>query len=285
MWFHCMGTLGQATSPKNAKNEKLWRDTFQFLAELGAVPVMILADLNIVPHLSLAVRSAIDVGGWADCAALVAEAKASAPLATCCVHTSPGSRIDVVLANRISKHALCVVGLVDCAGIPTHLPVAAVFQFAEYEQTVTTIVRMKKIDLNLKDSEPEAEELAANRVVGDILTWQRTAWAMQQRNVQRLWEPWCESSEAYLHKRTKQRLSTAKAQSGRGQVRLRRATAPSAHEGVQNHRTRRLLKLARQADDLVRHFRRHAALFGGLSVVPWSMLRPWAKSGNLVKDC
>ena len=77
------------------KNEKLLRDTFQFLAGLGAVPVMILADLNIVPHLSLAVRSAIDIGGWADCAALVAEATASAPPATCYVHAGPGSRIDV----------------------------------------------------------------------------------------------------------------------------------------------------------------------------------------------
>ena len=93
---------------------------------------------------------------------------------------------------------------------------------------------MKKIDLNFKDPEPEAEELTANRVVADILTRQSTAWfwAMQQRNVQRLWELWCESAEAYLHKRTKQRLSTVKAQTGRGQVRLktqrRRATAPSA---------------------------------------------------------
>ena len=35
--------------------------------------------------------------------------------------------------------------------IPTHLPVAVVFQFAEYEQIVTTIMRMKKIDLFFKD--------------------------------------------------------------------------------------------------------------------------------------
>ena len=50
------------------------------------------------------------------------------------------------------------------------------------------IVRMKEIDLNFKDPEPESEELTANRVA-DILTRQRTGWfwAMQQRNVQRLW--------------------------------------------------------------------------------------------------
>ena len=98
---------------KNAENEQLLRDTFQFLAGLGAVPITILADLNITPHLSLAVRSAIDVGGWADTAALVAEASASALPATCYLHAALGNRIDVVLANRISKHALsdvCLVG-------------------------------------------------------------------------------------------------------------------------------------------------------------------------------
>ena len=104
-------------SRENEKNELL-RDTFQFLAGLGDVPITILADLNITPHLSLAMRSAFDVGGWADCAALVAEATASSLPATCYVHAGPGNRIDVVLANRISKHALCDVGLVGNTGIP-----------------------------------------------------------------------------------------------------------------------------------------------------------------------
>ena len=197
------------------------------------------------------------------------------------MHAGPGSRIDVVLANRICKHALCDVGLVGATGIPTHLPVAAVFQLVEYEQMVTTIVRMKKIELNFKDPEPEAEELTADRAVAHILANQNIAWtwATQQRNVQRLWELWCESAEAYLHKRAKQDLGRQKTQTGSGQVRLkaqrRRATAPSAHEGAQNHRTRRLLKLARQVEDLVRQLHRHVGQVGGLSVVPWNMLRLW----------
>ena len=79
----------------------------------------------------------------------------------------------------------------------------------------------------------------------------------------------------------KQGRDTRKAQTGRGQVRLklqrRSAPAPSAHEGAQNHRTRRLLKLARQVEDLIRQFHRHATMVGGLSVVPWSMLSLWKK--------
>ena len=65
--------------------EILPRDTFQFRSGLGAVILMILADLNVVPHLSLAVRSAIDVSGWTDCAAVVAEASAKELPATCSV--------------------------------------------------------------------------------------------------------------------------------------------------------------------------------------------------------
>ena len=260
------GHAGAGDFPeKMRKNELLLRDTFQFLAGLGAVPITILADLNVTPHLSLAVCSAIDVGGWAHCAALVAEATASSPLATCYVHAGPGSRIDVVLANRISKHALCDVGLVGNKGISTHLPVAAVFQFAEYEQIVTTIVRMRKIDLHFKDPEPEAEQLTADRVVAHIL---------------------CGAGVQKLTCTSERSKGTRKAQTGREQVRLkpqrRRAPAPSAHEGAQNHRTRRLLKLERQVEDLVRQVHRHATMVGGLSVLTWSMLSLWK---NLVKDC
>ena len=93
------------------KNELLLRDTFQFLAGLGAVPITILADLNITPHLSLAVRSAIDVGGWADCAALVAEATASSPPARCCVHAGPES----IWCLRIESANTRFVMLVWCA--------------------------------------------------------------------------------------------------------------------------------------------------------------------------
>ena len=75
----------------------------------------------------------------------------------------------MVLANRICTHALCDVGLVGATGTPTHLPVAAVFQLAEYEQMVTKIVGMRKIELNFKDPEPEAEELTADHALAHIL--------------------------------------------------------------------------------------------------------------------
>ena len=124
---------------------------------------------SILHHISVAVRSATDVGSWAACAALDAGASESAPPATCCVHAGLGKRVDVVFANRIGNHALCDARLVGATSIPTHLPVAAVSQFAEYDQIVTTIVRMQKIDSNFWDPEPEAEQLTADRVVAHIL--------------------------------------------------------------------------------------------------------------------
>ena len=65
------------------------------------------------------------------------------------------SGIDAALANRIAKHSHSGVGLMGATSIPTHVPVAAVYQLAEYEQTVTTIARMRKIDLNFRDLELE----------------------------------------------------------------------------------------------------------------------------------
>ena len=118
------------SAERTRKNEQLLTDPFQFLAGLCAVPITILVEL---------LGSPIGVGRWADSAALVAEATARAPPATRYVHAGPWSRIDVVLANRICEHALCDAGPVGATGI---LPVAAVFQLAECEQRVTTIVRM-----------------------------------------------------------------------------------------------------------------------------------------------
>ena len=121
------------------------------------------------------------------------------------------------------------------------MPVAAVFQPGEFEQTVTTIARLKKIDLHFfSDLQPEAEELLANRVVAHILTKQNDEWikAGQQRDVQRLWMLWCEGAETYLCERSQQVLGNRKyAQPCRGQIKIktqrRRATAPIAHEGAE----------------------------------------------------
>ena len=199
------------------------------------MPITILADLNITPHLSLAVRSAIDVGGWADCAALVGVSQRTP--ATCYVHAGPGSRIDVVLANRIIKHALCDVGLVGATGIPTHLPVAAVFQFAQYESIVTAVLRMKKIALNLKD--PERERSSSLQTVlwhthpGNAATTRAEALGAVERECRSLLaqanEAWTWHKESTNRPRTSQTDTTA--EKGTCSIRTRRSTKSSDTPG------------------------------------------------------
>ena len=110
-------------------------------------------------------------------------------------------------------------------GIPTHLPVAAVFQFAEYEQMVTTNARKKKIDPNFKD---------LDRVV-DILTRQSTAWfwAVQQKRAEILGAV----VRSLLAQANETEAQHSESAIGRGQVSLKRqrrsATPPSAYEGAQ----------------------------------------------------
>ena len=83
-------------------------------------------------------------------------------------------------------------------------------------------------------------------------------------------------------------IATVKAQTGRGQVRLeaqrRRAAAPSAHDGAQNHRTRRLLKLARQVEDPVRQTSQTRCA-GWRSECCSMEHAPFVEKPKIVKDC
>ena len=135
------------------QHEQLLRHTFQFLSGLRVVPIRMLADLNVTP-----VR---DVGGWADCAAVVAEASAQEPSDLFCARGTWA-------CNRLATQSLCNAGRVGATGIPTHVPVAAVFQL-----------------------EVEAEGLIADR---DAANTTRSN-AAHQRDIHRLWELWCESAE------------------------------------------------------------------------------------------
>ena len=125
--------------------------------------------------LSLAVRSAIDVGGWQIALRWLQKRPPRSTLRH--VLCTQDMRVESMqyLQNRIAKHSLCDVGPVGDTGIPTHVFVADVFQFAECEQTTTPIARMRMIDLSFHDPEREEEELVADRAAAHILTKQHTA--------------------------------------------------------------------------------------------------------------
>ena len=104
------------------------------------------------------------------------------------MHAGLASRLDAVLANRVAKHTLCDVGQVEDTSIPTHVSVAGVFQLEENEQTVTTTARMRKIDLNLRDTGSQTEEVIADRVAAHPdKTKHHMGNALHQRDIQRQW--------------------------------------------------------------------------------------------------
>ena len=129
---------------------------------------------------------------------------------------------------------------------PTHLsytqqlPKSQHNQTTSDKQTVTTIARMKKVNLNCRRPEPEAELSRGTHI--DKAKHMDGA-------TQRLWPLRCKVAETHLHERAQLVSGEQKKRSLDVQVTVkthRRTTAaPVAHEGAQNHRTRRLPKLAR----------------------------------------
>ena len=83
-------------------------------------------------------------------------------------------------------------------------------------------------------------------------------------------------AEAHLHEFAAQvpgKQKTVKCCCGQVSLKTqrRRAAVPFAHEGAQNHRARRLLKLARQAEDLFRQLHSHGHEADGPCVAPWNV--------------
>ena len=75
--------------------------------------------------------------------------------------------------------------------------------------------------MNSRGPRREAEELLADRVAADIFTEQNIArtFAVHQRDIQKLWDLWCEGADVHSQKRAQQALGKqTKAQSGCGQV-------------------------------------------------------------------
>ena len=151
--IHCISVYGFAGAASNkmrmGENEHLLALLFQAVNAYGDVPIVIMGDVNVPPELSMNIQSAIMSGGWCDTADMIAKARNEQPCPTCYVRdTSPGSRIDVILCNRIAKQFLHDFGVLLDSGIPTHLPIAAIFSFDTYTQHVRRVARPMRIPLD-----------------------------------------------------------------------------------------------------------------------------------------
>ena len=77
------GFVGDGRLQSNQSNDAFLQEVFLTAAELGAVPVLLLGDLNIVAERSSTLSTAISLGRWVDLAAACATAQGSTPDATC----------------------------------------------------------------------------------------------------------------------------------------------------------------------------------------------------------
>ena len=100
------GFVGDGRLQSNQTNDAFLQEVFLTAAELGAVPVLLLGDLNIVAERSSTLSTAISLGRWVDLAAASATAQGSTPDATCFARLhGQGSRLDYALANEVAVQA------------------------------------------------------------------------------------------------------------------------------------------------------------------------------------
>ena len=104
--------------------------------------------------------------------------------------------------------------------------------------------------------------------------------ALEEKNVDRLWQTWCSAAEAYLTRRSGGQilLEDASLYCGRGRVRKPRkmftsaCQSPTAGEAI-SLRQRQLQKLVRQIEELCRQMARLTG--SGPGVEPWELRRLW----------
>ena len=109
--FSFYGFSGDGGTAVNSINDALLRQAIDTVAELGAVPVLLCGDFNILSSKSNVLMTATSTGQWIDVMAMFAALEGSTPPVTCFTRKdSPGSRLDYVLANVVAASALQRVG-------------------------------------------------------------------------------------------------------------------------------------------------------------------------------
>ena len=284
--IHLMSIYGHSASEQNAEakalNEALLADVFSVAAELGNVPVVIGGDFSTTPEKSPFLRSAMETGRWVDVAMAVSQATGQPAAPTCHSTTfAEGKRIDGFICNAAA--IACVAGfeVEPCPELPTHLPITMGIDVGEYGKMVRRFVQPWAFPTDQwSDMESEDEEdLALEALLQEQVSWQTAA---DSCDVEGMWVSWCQSAEAYLGRRSGHHISShhAKKYSGRAANREPREFHIAAHQGhdcqgADTVRHRRLLRLARQTEDLSRQVQKIQNAGPGCAPTPARQL--WTK--------
>eukprot|EP00973_Karenia_brevis_P091639 12408440-Karenia_brevis.AAC.1 len=278
--IHIMSVYGYGGASHNsddmAKNEELLRAVLCSAMELGNVPVVIAGDLNVDPQRSAALCSALASRRWVDAELASSSFSGRPPRPTCFSGSSP-TRIDIILCNDIFASSLRGVRVVDETGLPTHMPVAALCDFAHFSDQVWRMRRPAEFQVKAWAKWKKGDEEC---LASDIFEYFIKEWfeALETSSVDELWKLWCQMAETYLLERSGF-LSHARKLKGRGRVPLPclgfAAEKQRQQEvGAQTTTMRRQLKLLRRCEELQRQRNRLIAM-PGRGQLPYNLQKLW----------
>ena len=275
-----------------ARNEAFLSDVMAAAAELGNVPILILGDFNVPPSISAVLQSALSSGRWFDAALSFACASSEAPANTCFVReTSVGSRIDLAFCNNIAMSAVRRVSTVAGSGIPTHVPLALWLSLSEYGQLVPTVRRPVPFPKGWQDASKDKEIDISVNVAASILAESAVDWQLflASGEVDSLWQSLCADIETYFLNRARQLITAPQHRyRGRGEVRSSRKQLRVAPQkdgtGAMPIRSRRLLKLTRRIEEIVRQLAKAAAAGTGIGVTSHRCVKLWQLSKEDGRD-
>ena len=292
---HLMSIYGhtgadRAAEPKQ-KNEAFLKDVFLAAAELGDVPIMIAGDFNVVPERSAMICNAVGTGKWFDVAVEFAKASGITAAPTCHSSTA-GTRIDAIIANVPLLAAAQDFSVLNDTGLPTHSPLVLQLDPRQYRQKICRIVRPAAFAVEAWEAiEQDAEEdLALECLLQNEQGWAK---AKEDKDVEGMWRAWCKAAESYLHKRSQAGRDAAHKESGRSgrwknmdpQMRYTAASQGRGDligkGGAEDLKQRRLARLARQWEELLRQ--RRSVLGRGLGQHPQETQLLWQSICKLAK--
>ena len=292
-----------STDPaRKRQNEELLDAVFQYIAQLGNVPVVILGDFNTQPNLSSALNTALTSGQYFDCLALLGEMRQEVPANTCFVrNTSQGSRIDLILSNINMVPMLRDGQVLEDAKIPVHRPVLATFELDAGSFTGQKYRIPQSLPLDWQDPDPDAEQFCAEEMAQALKERTQADWdrALHSGNINEVLQHLSETAEEYIIARSQniapealglRPVQGSRNSTGRGRMpRLVQQQAHAPHQrldmGASNCRLTRLQKLLRRCDEIVRKYTLRTDPMQPIPQDWWNLWRnACADGGSLLQD-
>jgi hypothetical protein len=256
--FSLYGVSGDGSTEVNNRNDALLLQAINAATELGAVPVLLCGDFNILSNRSTSLMKATSTWHWIDVMATFDSLEGVEPPDTCFARPNcPGSRLDYVLANVVAASALKRAWLLRHTALPTHLPIGVELDLAAFSACAVKLVRPLPFPVVGGGS-----SASLSSVVIAERAWapadQRWVHALATGNTETLWELFNNAAERFLLEITTGKRTKASGQYlGRGALNEPRpapAVAPQRAEvlGAASRSQLRVAKLLRKLEELNR---------------------------------